>query len=200
MLLGLLLAGVLIGAPAVPLLAVHILWINLVTDSGPALALGIDPPAAHLMRRPPRPRGQGVIDRPMWAGLLVTGFTMAVGTLLMFDYALPGGLLTGSGDLVYARTLAFTTLVLFQLFNVFNARSDHERIGVDLFRNRWLWGAVLISLALQIAVVHLPVLQRAFQTASLSAGDWAICILVASSVVWIREGMKVLTRRFTAVR
>jgi Ca2+-transporting ATPase len=136
----------------------------------------------------------------MWAGLLVTGFTMAVGTLLMFDYALPGGLLTGSGDLVYARTLAFTTLVLFQLFNVFNARSDHERIGVDLFRNRWLWGAVLISLALQIAVVHLPVLQRAFQTASLSAGDWAICILVASSVVWIREGMKVLTRRFTAVR
>ena len=200
MFLGLLLAGVLIGAPAVPLLAVHILWINLVTDSGPALALGIDPPAAYLMRRPPRPRGQGVIDRPMWAGLLVTGFTMAVGTLLMFDYALPGGLLTGSGDLVYARTLAFTTLVLFQLFNVFNARSDHERIGVDLFRNRWLWGAVLISLALQIAVVHLPVLQRAFQTASLSAGDWAICILVASSVVWIREGMKVLTRRFTAVR
>ena len=99
------------------------------TDSGPALALGVDPPAPHLMRRPPRPRGQGVIDRAMWAGLLLVGITMAIGTLLMFDYGLPGGLIAGSGDVTYARTLAFTTLVLFQLFNVFSARSDREARG-----------------------------------------------------------------------
>ncbi len=200
MFLGLLLAGALIGAPALPLLAVQILWINLVTDSGPALALGIDPPAAYLMRRPPRPRGQGVIDRPMWVGLLLTGITMATGTLLMFDYALPGGLIAGSGDLVYARTLAFTTLVLYQLFNVFNARSDREHVGVGLFRNRWLWAAVGFSLVLQVVVVYAPPFQRAFQTVPLAAGDWLACLLVASSVIWVREGAKALSRRVTAVR
>ncbi len=178
----------------------QILWINLVTDSGPALALGVDPPAPHLMRRPPRPRGQGVIDRAMWAGLLLVGITMAIGTLLMFDYGLPGGLIAGSGDVTYARTLAFTTLVLFQLFNVFSARSDREGAWTALFSNRWLWAAVLLSLAMQVAVVYLPALQRAFQTTSLAAGDWLACALVASSVVWVREGSKALMRRITAAR
>jgi Ca2+-transporting ATPase len=200
MFLGLLFASSLMGMPALPLLAVQILWINLVTDSGPALALGVDPPAPHLMRRPPRPRGQGVIDRAMWAGLLLVGITMAIGTLLMFDYGLPGGLIAGSGDVTYARTLAFTTLVLFQLFNVFSARSDREGAWTALFSNRWLWAAVLLSLAMQVAVVYLPALQRAFQTTPLAAGDWLACALVASSVVWVREGSKALMRRITAAR
>jgi Ca2+-transporting ATPase len=200
MFLGLLFASSLMGMPALPLLAVQILWINLVTDSGPALALGVDPPAPHLMRRPPRPRGQGVIDRAMWAGLLLVGITMAIGTLLMFDYGLPGGLIAGSGDVTYARTLAFTTLVLFQLFNVFSARSDRESAWTALFSNRWLWAAVLLSLAMQVAVVYLPALQRAFQTTPLAAGDWLACALVASSVVWVREGSKALMRRITAAR
>jgi Ca2+-transporting ATPase len=200
MFLGLLFASSLMGMPAPPLLAVQILWINLVTDSGPALALGVDPPAPHLMRRPPRPRGQGVIDRAMWAGLLLVGITMATGTLLMFDYGLPGGLIAGSGDVTYARTLAFTTLVLFQLFNVFSARSDREGAWTALFSNRWLWAAVLLSLAMQVAVVHLPFLQRAFQTTPLAASDWLTCVLVASSVVWVREGSKALMRRITAAR
>ncbi len=200
MFLGLLFASSLMGMPALPLLAVQILWINLVTDSGPALALGVDPPAPHLMRRPPRPRGQGVIDRAMWAGLLLVGITMATGTLLMFDYGLPGGLIAGSGDVTYARTLAFTTLVLFQLFNVFSARSDREGAWTALFSNRWLWAAVLLSLAMQVAVVYLPALQRAFQTTPLAAGDWLACALVASSVVWVREGSKALMRRITAAR
>jgi len=200
MFLGLLFASSLMGMPALPLLAVQILWINLVTDSGPALALGVDPPAPHLMRRPPRPRGQGVIDRAMWAGLLLVGITMATGTLLMFDYGLPGGLIAGSGDVTYARTLAFTTLVLFQLFNVFSARSDRESAWTALFSNRWLWAAVLLSLAMQVAVVYLPALQRAFQTTPLAAGDWLACALVASSVVWVREGSKALMRRITAAR
>jgi Ca2+-transporting ATPase len=200
MFLGLLFASSLMGMPALPLLAVQILWINLVTDSGPALALGVDPPAPHLMRRPPRPRGQGVIDRAMWAGLLLVGITMAIGTLLMFDYGLPGGLIAGSGDVTYARTLAFTTLVLFQLFNVFSARSDREGAWTALFSNRWLWAAVLLSLAMQVAVVYLPALQRAFQTTPLAASDWLACALVASSVVWVREGSKALMRRITAAR
>ena len=153
------------------------------------LALGMQ----RLARR-------NVIVRAMWAGLLLVGSTMASGTLLMFDYGLPGGLIAGSGDVTYARTLAFTTLVLFQLFNVFSARSDREGAWTALFSNRWLWAAVLLSLAMQVAVVYLPALQRAFQTTPLAAGDWLACALVASSVVWVREGSKALMRRITAAR
>ncbi|RMG64989.1 MAG: cation-translocating P-type ATPase [Chloroflexi bacterium] len=183
------------GALVLPLLATQILWINLVTDSGPALALGIDPPAAYLMRRPPRPRDKGVVDREMWVGLFFVGAIMALGTLFVFDYALVGGLIPGTGDLVYARTMSFTTLVLFQLFNVFNARSDRESAFHGLFRNPWLLLAVAISLILQALVVHVPFLQRAFGTVGLSPGDWLVCVATASSVIWARELFKAVVRR-----
>ncbi|MFN4294975.1 MAG: cation-translocating P-type ATPase, partial [Thermoflexales bacterium] len=183
------------GALALPLLATQILWINLVTDSGPALALGVEPPAAYLMRRPPRPRDKGVIDREMWAGLFFVGAIMALGTLFVLDYALAGGLIPGRGDLAYARTMAFTTLVLFQLFNVFNARSDRESVFRGLFRNPWLWFAVAVSLVLQALVVHAPFLQRPFGTVALSPGDWLVCIAVAGSVIWTRELFKFVARR-----
>ncbi len=114
------------NAVVLPLLATQILWINLVTDGAPALALGVDPADAGLMNRPPRPRSEGVITRRMWAGIFFVGAIMAAGTLLVLDASLPGGLIEGSGDMRYAQTMAFTTLMLFQLFNVFNARSDER--------------------------------------------------------------------------
>ena len=113
---------------ALPLVATQILWINLVTDGAPALALGIDPAHPAAMSRPPRPRGEGVITGRMWAGIFYVGAIMAAGTLLVLDASLPGGLIEGSGDMRYAQTMAFTTLVLFSLFTVFNSRSD-ERSG-----------------------------------------------------------------------
>jgi Ca2+-transporting ATPase len=84
--------------------------------------------------------------------------------------------------------------MLFQIFNVLNARSDEESAFSGMFRNRWLWAAILLSLCLQGAVVHLPFLQSAFSTVSLSAGDWLICLLVASSVLWLHEINKVIIR------
>jgi Ca2+-transporting ATPase len=177
-----------------PLLATHILWINLVTDGAPALALGVDPADAGVMHAPPRPRGEGVITRRMWAGIVFVGVIMAAGTLLVLDASLPGGLLEGSGTMRYAQTMAFTTLVFFSLFTVFNARSDERSAFVGLFSNTWLWGAVLVSLVLQAAVVYLPFLQQAFSTVGLSVGDWLRCAAVASSVLWLRELSKVVTR------
>jgi Ca2+-transporting ATPase len=177
-----------------PLLATHILWINLVTDGAPALALGVDPADAGVMNAPPRPRGEGVITRRMWAGIVFVGVIMAAGTLLVLDASLPGGLLEGSGTMRYAQTMAFTTLVFFSLFTVFNARSDERSAFVGLFSNTWLWGAVLVSLVLQAAVVYLPFLQQAFSTVGLSVGDWLRCAAVASSVLWLRELSKVVTR------
>jgi Ca2+-transporting ATPase len=105
-----------------------------------------------------------------------------------------GGLIEGSGTLRYGQTMAFTTLTMFQLFNVFNARSDERSAFCGLFSNRWLWAAIGLSLALQVAVVHLPFLQQAFSTVSLTAGDWLRCAAVASSVLWLRELGKIAAR------
>ncbi|HEX6209189.1 MAG TPA: HAD-IC family P-type ATPase, partial [Methylomirabilota bacterium] len=177
-----------------PLVATQLLWINLVTDGAPALALGVDPAEPGLMHQPPRPKGEGVITRPMWAGVLFVGVIMAAGTLAVLDASLPGGLIEGTGDLRYAQTMAFTTLMMFQLFNVFNARSDRRSALGGLFRNPWLWGAVSLSLGLHVAVVYTPVLQQAFSTRALGAGDWLRCALVASSVLWLRELAKLVAR------
>ena len=180
---------------ALPLVATQILWINLVTDGAPALALGVDPAHPGAMRRPPRPRGEGVITRRMWAGIVQVGAIMAIGTLAVVDASLPGGLIDGSGDMRYAQTMAFTTLVFFSLFTVFNARSDERSAFAGLFSNGWLWGAVVLSLGLQVAVVYTPFLQKAFSTVSLNATDWLLCAAVASSVLWLRELNKLFARR-----
>jgi Ca2+-transporting ATPase len=174
-------------ALVLPLLATQILWINLATDAAPALAVGVDPADADVMSDPPRKPGTPVIDRQMWFGIFFVGIVMAAGTLLMLDYGLPGGLIAGSGDIDYARTMAFTTLVFFQLFNVLNARSDTASAFHKLFTNQWLWLALLFSTALQVVVVYTPALQSAFGTMALSPLDWLLCIAVASSVLWLRE-------------
>ncbi|WP_447598334.1 cation-translocating P-type ATPase [Nitrospira sp. Nam80] len=182
------------GAVVLPLLATQILWINLVTDGAPALALGIDPAEAGNMTRPPRPRHERVITRDMWAGIVFVGAIMATGTLFVLDASLPGGVIEGSGTMQYGQTMAFTTLILFQLFNIFNARSDSESAFVGLFSNPWLWAGILLSLLLQMAVVYIPFLQQAFSTVSLSAEDWLRCTIVASSVLWLRELSKLIAR------
>jgi Ca2+-transporting ATPase len=177
-----------------PLLATQILWTNLVTDGAPALALGLDPAEAGVMQQPPRSRGSGVITRQMWSGIAFVGSVVAVGTLLVLDASLPGGLIAGSGSIDYGRTMAFTTLILFQMFNVFNARSDTHSAFNHLFHNPWLWGSVALSVALQVAVVYVPFLQQAFDTVPLQGSDWLLCTLVASSVLWLRELSKVVAR------
>jgi P-type Ca2+ transporter type 2C len=178
------------GAVVLPLLATQILWINLVTDGPPALALGVDPAEDGLMERPPRPVGERVITPAMWRGIVFVGVIMAVGTLFVLDASLPGGFVDGDGDLPYAQTMAFTTLMLFQIFNVFNARSDDRSAFVHLFTNAWLWTAVAASVVLQVAVVYVPFLQSAFGTVPLSARDWLFCTAVASTVLWLREASK----------
>ncbi len=183
------------NAVVLPLLATQILWINLLTDGAPALALGVEPPDAGLMDRPPRPRSEGVITGRMWAGIVFVGAIMAAGTLLVLDASLSGGLIEGSGSMRYAQTRAFTTLVMFQLFNAFNARSDDVSAFRGLFRNPLLWGAIGISLVLHLAVIYLPFLQSAFSTEALSARDWLFCAAAASSVLWLREASKLITRR-----
>lgn len=180
----------------VPLLATQILWINLLTDSGPALALGVEPPDPDVMSKPPRNPGTSVITRTMWFDIFFVGVIMMFGTLAVMDYSLPGGWLAGkNGTMAYAQTMAFTTLVFFQLFNAFNARSDELSAFTGLFSNAWLWLAVGVSALLQIAVIYIPFLQTAFSTVPLAPEDWLLCIVVSSTVLWLRELVKIWQRR-----
>src|SRR5262245_57504324 len=182
------------GTVVLPLLATQLLWINLVTDGPPALALGVDPAGGNLMQQPPRRVGEGVLTPQMWRGIGLVGVIMAAGTLFALDISLSGGFVGGSGSLRYAQTMAFTTLMLFQIFNVVNARSDHVSAFAGLFTNHWLWIAVALSVALQVAAVYVPVLQQAFGTVALSAGDWLRSIAIASSVLWLREFGKLIAQ------
>jgi len=185
---------------AVPLLATQILWINLLTDSLPALALGVDPAGRDVMRDAPRHPGAPLVDKEMWAGVLFTGLVMAIATLVTMDYQLPGGLIEGSVSLDRARTAGFTVLVLAQLFNCLNSRSERASAFLGLFTNRWLWGAIAISLVLQVLVVHVPFLNDAFGTTPLTAGDWLFCAAAASSVLWLGELKKLIVRHVSARR
>ena len=187
------------GELVLPLLATQILWINLITDAGPALAMGVDPIADDTMARAPRHRGASIIDAPMWTGIVSTGIVMALLTLLTIDLYLPGGLIEGHENLTRARTAGFTVLVLAQLFNCFNARSETGSAFRGLFSNHWLWGAVVLSAALQVAVVHLEFLNNAFGTTPLSLGQWLVCIAMASGVLWIGELRKWIHRSVVKV-
>ncbi len=186
------------GAIALPLLATHVLWVNLVTDGPPALALGVDPPDADVMQHGPRPYGEGVVTRAMWTSIVFVGVTMASGTLLVLDASLPGGLIEGTGDIRYAQTMAFTTLVFFSLFTVFNARSEDRSAFAGLFSNGWLWTAVFASVLLQASVIYVPFLQQAFSTVALRTSDWLICGAVGSSALWLMEIKKLLVRALNA--
>ncbi len=177
----------------VPLVATQILWLNLVTDGAPALALGMDPSDAGLMKEAPRPRDERVVTGRMWRGIIFVGVIMALGTLIILDASLPGGFIEGTGTMRYAQTMAFNTLVFFSLFTVFNARSDERSAFVGMFSKPWILGAVAMSILLQLAVIYVPILQQAFSTASLSAGDWMKCAAVGSSVLWFRELSKLFS-------
>jgi len=182
-------------AVVLPLLATQILWINLITDSGPALAMGVDPPTDDVMARKPRQLTERVIDARMWAGVIQIGAVMAVATLLTIDIYLPGGLIEGTHDLSTARTAGFTVLVFAQLFNCFNARSETTSAFSHLFVNPWLWGAIALSVLLQVAVVHLGILNLAFGTVPLALDQWLLCAAMGSVVLWYSELRKRLMRR-----
>lgn len=198
--LGVVLAGVMglshaDGAIVLPLLATQILWINLLTDSAPALAMGMDSETEDVMGQPPRSLQDRVIDGQMWAGVLLVGLVMAAATLVTIDLYLPGGVIEGAESLDTARTAGFTVLVLAQLFNAFNARSETVTAFHRLFANRWLWGAIALSTALQVAVVHTPFLNEAFTTAPLSLEQWLVCGAMASTVLWASEVRKLVLRQ-----
>jgi len=206
--LGVVLAGVIgLADPAnpaatvVPLLATQILWINLVTDSGPALAMGVDPEIDDVMARPPRRHGDRIIDRPMWTRIIGIGLVMGVVGLATYDLTLPGGLLSGlerlvaeDAQLATARTTVFTALVFMQLFNALNSRSELSSAFDHLFTNRWLWASLAFATLAQVAVVQVPFLQEAFGTVALGWQHWALAVGAGAAILLVEEVVKLVRR------
>jgi len=182
------------GGLAVPLLATQILWINLLTDSALAMALGVDPSVENVMDHAPRGLTERVVDRPMLATIAVVGTTTALVGLIALDIELRGGMLGGSGDIETARTMVFTTVVLAQVFNALNSRSARVSAFVHPFANRVLWLSIVVTVALQVAVVHLPPLNNAFETVPLDARRWTICAVLSAVVLLAEEIHKLIVR------
>ena len=134
-----------------------------------------------------------MIDFRMWVGVFEIGMGIAVVALLTMDMYLPGGLIpqidadTRTGDIDTARTAAFTVLVMAHLLQCFNARSATQSAFANLFTNAWIWAAVALSAALQVAVIHIGFLNVAFGTVPLSIGQWLTCLGMASAVLWYSE-------------
>jgi P-type Ca2+ transporter type 2C len=188
------------GSIIVPLLATQILWINLLTDTAPALALGVDRATTDdAMARPPRSRQERIISHELQLGVLFVGSAMALVTLFTLDLKLPGGFIDGVASVEEARTAAFTVLVFAQLFNCFNSRSERKSALPGLHQGRLLWGAVLVSALLQVLVVSTSPLNAAFDTVPLSFGDWMMCIGLASVVLWVDELKKLVARGLRAL-
>ena len=105
-----------------------------------------------------------------------------------------------AGTVDYGRTMAFTTLVMYQLFNVFNARSDDRSAFVEMFSNGWVWAAIALSIMLHVGVIYTPFLQEAFSTVDLGLTDWLFCAAVASSALWLRELSKIALRALQEIK
>jgi P-type Ca2+ transporter type 2C len=204
---GVMLAGVLGLVSAepglfLPMLAAQLLWINLITDGPPALALGIDPKDPDAMQRRPRRSGSGILLTEDWIRLGCVGLLMMVGTLAVLDAYYPGGLFTlfaqgrgpNTADETLARTMAFTTLMMFQLFDAFNCRSRRRSALAGFFENRWLLVAIAFSLGAHVLVIYVPFLQMAFHTVPLSMTDWLVATAVSSTLLIAMEVAKAVLR------
>lgn len=186
----------------VPLLATQLLWINLLTDAAPALAMGVDPSTDDVMARKPRKLTDRVIDGQMWGDIIFIGLIMAAVTLIGMDMHLAGGLFTDrsvdavghDAQMTEARTMGFTILVFAQMLNALCSRSHDQSVFVGLFANKWLWAAIALSTLLQVAVIYVPFLNTAFGTMPLSAGAWVECLGLAMVVLVASELRKCVLR------
>jgi Ca2+-transporting ATPase len=154
------------GAIAMPLLATQILWLNLVTDGLPAVAIGVDQIRKGIMDVPPRQPGEPIITRDMAKNIVIISVMMAVAVLVLFVRFLPEGV-------AVARTVAFTTIVMLEMVRVAMIRSQY---GLSFFSNGYLIGAILLSILLQVVVVYTPLMNIVFKTRPLSLHHWGFII------------------------
>ena len=181
---GIILIGLLFGMP-LPLLPLQILWVNLVTDGLPALALGLDPADSNVMKRKPREKKEHILKNN-WSFVFLAGIVGTVIVLYLFNRNLVFGV-------DKARTIALTTLILFELFLVFTVRSEELVLGLE--SNKYLWGAVFLSVVLHLIVMYSG-LNVAFKLVPLNFNEWISIILFSSVGFWFFEIRKIVRSFF----
>lgn len=177
-----------LGLP-IPLLPIHILWINLVTDGLPGLALTAEPAEPGLMNRAPRPPEENIFSHGMWQHILWVGLFIAGISIAAMAWAI-------SKDAEYWQTMVFTVLTLSQLFHSFAVRSESASIfKIGLFSNIPMLSAIIFTFVLQLAVIYIPFLNDIFHTQPLPLFDLMVCLLLSSSVLFAVEFEKILVRK-----
>lgn len=171
---------VFLAGPSV-LTPLMVLWVNVIADGPPAVALGLEPARRTVMREPPRSPGAHILSTSRLVRIGLASAVMVAGTLATFGLALDRGA-------AVARTLAFTTFVLYQLCNLLNVRDERASVfGPMLSRNWRLWAALCAVLVLHVCAVSVPAAQTLFGTTGLTGLDWVIAAAIASSVLWVEE-------------
>jgi Ca2+-transporting ATPase len=182
----------LVGDLALPFVAVQLLWLNLVTNGVQDIALAFEPGEKHLIDQPPRGRREGVISRVLWERTAIAALVMAAGTLLMFELQLDAG-----EGLEQARSVALTTMVIFQALHVGNARSETlSAFAKSPFSNRFLFVGTLGAIAIHAAALYLPVTQFALDLEPIDLRTWAEILAVGLSVIAAVELHKLARRRW----
>lgn len=182
--------GPFLGMP-LPLLPLQILWMNLVTDGLPALALGVEPAEADVMERPPNPGSQSIFDRPLVRGIISYGIIMTIVSLAV-------GFIYWSQGLPQWQTMIFTTLVLSQTAMALTSRGERvplHRMG--LLSNRSMLGAVVLTVLLQLAVIYVPFMQEIFSTMPLTAQDLLLALALSLVALVVAEVYKIIVYRRT---
>jgi len=181
----------------VPLRPIQLLWLNLVTDGAPALALGLERGDPDIMRRPPRPTDEPIINREMQLGIVIQSIVITAAVLGAFVL----GLRRFPDNLIAAQTMAFVTLTASELLRAFTSRSEYYSVfAIGLFSNRWMLWAVGSSLALLLAVLYVPFLARLFDVAPLGVGEWLMIAPLILLPSLAAELTKLALRRRAAVR
>jgi Ca2+-transporting ATPase len=174
---------------------VQILWINLVTDGILDIAIAMEPKEGDVMEEMPRKLNAKIINREIWINTIFVAITMAIGTLFVFSRS------NNNGGIIYARTMVFTTLAMFQVFNAFNVRSRTKSIlKMDFFSNPYLLGAVILSVTLQILTTQTSFMNIVLGTTPLTFNDYLLILPVSFSVVVVDELRKLVQSKIGAAR
>jgi len=190
---GAIILGPALGLPAgaIPLVAVQILLVNLITDGLPALALAVDPPDIDVMEQKPRPRGQGIFTRPVIILMAMGGIWSGIINISVFKWALDAG-----KPMIEAQSLCFLSLIVIQLFKAYNFRSDRKSVfSIGMFRNKWLNLAILSQVVLLVVIVEVPALHGIFNTFPLTLAEWGAVTLVAGTIFPVLEITKLIVRK-----
>lgn len=175
--------GLLLGLES-PLLAIQLLWINLVTDSIPAIALGLERPEIDIMDKKPKNPKKGIFADGLWGNIFVEGMMIGILTLLAFSIG------NNKYGLEIARTMAFVCLGMLELVHSFNIKSDKSIFKVGIFENRFLIGAFLLGTILQCGIVFVPMFTKIFKLAQLNIIQWVYCITISILPIFIIECQK----------